>query len=241
MSIKSIIITKHVTAKLSKNPSIKSTAGGVPRATAPRSSVIGSGTTGSIKQQAAEPTSEEFSEDESTYGSSEEETPQPPIPATRPTSAMDAVRYDTIKSLWYPPIRSASREEIVKSLEDFWEVVRTIRDRWKSDASAVKDAEEAKKVNEIPLLKERVSRQRDMLETALRSALEAGHQDVVEQYVYPILPISFILTSSGVVKPALLACLWGCFQKPFGSSVPACSQIYALRLRNYVYLPMLET
>jgi len=220
--VKPIIIAKHVTAKLSKTPSIKSTAGGVPRATAPRSSVIGSGGPGSLKQQAAEPTSEEeSSEDESAYGSSEEETPQPPIPATRPTSAMDAVRYDTIKSLWYPPVRSASREEIVQSLEDFWEVVRTIRDRWKSDTSAVRDAEEAKKVNEIPLLKERVSRQREMLETALRSALEAGHQDVVEQYVYPVLPLSLILTSSGVVKPALLACLSGCFQKTLWVSGPS--------------------
>lgn len=188
--MKVIISAKHVTAKLSKTPTIRSSAGGFLKATGPRSSAVGSSVPGSIKKQASEPTSEEeSSEDESAYGSSEEEYMQPPISATRPTSAMEAVRYDTIKSLWLPPTRSAAREEIVKSLADFWEVVRTIRDRWKLDASAVKDAEEAKKVNEIPLLKERVSRQREMLETALKSALEAGHRDVVEQYVYPILSL----------------------------------------------------
>lgn len=107
---------------------------------------------------------------------------QPPIPAKRPTeSALEATKYDTVKTLWRVPYRSAPAEEIRKAIQDFWEIVQTIRDRWKSDAAAVKQAEETKKVKEIPMLQERVASQRTMLTACLKAAVAQGHQDILEK------------------------------------------------------------
>lgn len=110
----------------------------------------------------------------------EEEVPDPsPLPPARPSEPLQAVRYDTMKAVWLARNVPAQAEQIRSGLKDFWEVVKTIRDRWKSDSDAVKKATEAKKESEIPLLKDRVKSQRDMMEMALRSALEYGHPDVV--------------------------------------------------------------
>jgi hypothetical protein len=68
---------------------------------------------------------------------------------------------------------------IRESLVDFWEVVKTIRDRWKADASAVTEAEEKKRVGELPLLRSRVKDQRDMIEAVFRAALKHGHRDII--------------------------------------------------------------
>ena len=106
-----------------------------------------------------------------------------PLPTERPGAPLEAVRYDTIHSLWRPRNRSISSEQIRKALVDFWEVVRTIRDRWKIDTSAAKQAEEANKKSELPLLRDRVKSQRDMMETAVKAALEFGHSDVIHMCV----------------------------------------------------------
>jgi len=123
------------------------------------------------------------STDDDSASESEEESMQPPLPATRPTRAIEVVKYDTIKSLWRVPYRSATDDDIRKGLAEFGDIVRTIRDRWKTDLQAVKDAEEAKKENELPLLNERVAIQRDMLEAAVGAAVSEGHKDIIEQYV----------------------------------------------------------
>lgn len=107
---------------------------------------------------------------------------QAPIPAKRPTdNVMDAVEYDTIKTLWRPPYRGVAAEDIRKAMQDFWEVVQTLQDRWKSDVAAVKQAVDAQKENEIPMLRQRVLVQRDMLRACLKAAVEKGHRDVLEQ------------------------------------------------------------
>ena len=108
----------------------------------------------------------------------------PPLPATRPTKALEAVKYDTIKTLWRVPYRSVEGDDIRKGLTEFWEIIRTIRDRWKSDTLTAKAAEDAKKVNEIDILKERVENQRELLEAVLGAAVAEGHRDIVEQYVF---------------------------------------------------------
>ena len=130
--------------------------------------------------------SESSSESESFDGGSdydsesEEEMPEPsPLPTSRPSEALQAVRYDTIKAVWLPRNVYAQAEQIRAGLKDFWEVVKTIRDRWKSDNEAVKKAVETKKESELPLLKQRVKNQRNMMEMALRSALEHGHPDII--------------------------------------------------------------
>lgn len=74
--------------------------------------------------------------------------------------------------------------DIREGLKSYWDLVRTIRDRWKSDAAAVKEAEEKKRNSELPLLQDRVKSQRDMIEVAFKAALEYGHKQITELYVY---------------------------------------------------------
>jgi hypothetical protein len=142
------------------------------------------------KDSPVSPSSDSDSSDYSSDDSddSDSETPEPsPLPTARPQAPIEAVKYDTMKSVWLPRNVYAESESIRAGLKDFWEVIKTIRDRWKMDSDAVKQAAEAKKDSELPLLKERVDKQRDMIEAALKTAIEYGHHDVLRSYVSILL------------------------------------------------------
>jgi hypothetical protein len=134
--------------------------------------------------------SSDYSSDESDESDLEVAEPSP-LPATRPQAPIDAVRYDTMKSVWLPRNVYAQSELIRAGLKDFWEVIKTIRDRWKTDSDAVK---RAAKDSELPLLRERVDKQREMIEVALKAAIEYGHHDVLRAYVTPSPPISVTMS-----------------------------------------------
>lgn len=137
--------------------------------------------------------SESYSEssDESEYTDDEDDEPSP-LPTSRPDEPHQAVRYDVIKTTWFPRKSQPSSEKIKASLRDFWEVLNTIQKRWRADSKAVTEAEEQKKTGELPVLKSRVASQRDLLQSALKSALEFGHADV--------------LYHMGQIKPFLYLC-----------------------------------
>lgn len=123
------------------------------------------------------------SDEESDYSSSDDELDiieTSPLPETRPNEALKATSYDTIKAVWLPRRTYPSSEKIRKGLKDVWEVLSTLRDRWKSDSEALKAATEKKKEKELPMLRERVKSQRDMLEVALAAALEHGHPEIIK-------------------------------------------------------------
>lgn len=125
--------------------------------------------------------SEESSDDDDSSEYSEDELSEPsPLPLKRPDSPLEAVKYDTIRALWQSRRFQVDSDKIRTGLKDYWEVVRTIRDRWKTDAAAVTDAEEKKRIGELPLLKSRVKDQRDMIEVAFKTALEHGHPSILE-------------------------------------------------------------
>jgi hypothetical protein len=122
------------------------------------------------------------SEEDSDYSSSDDEldiVETAPIPDSRPAGALESVRYDTIKAVWLPRRVRPSPDEIRAGLKKIWEVLKTLRDRWKSDGDALKVATEAKKESELPMLRDRVKSQRDMLEIALRAALDHGHPEIL--------------------------------------------------------------
>ncbi|KAI7047767.1 hypothetical protein KC352_g46017, partial [Hortaea werneckii] len=133
-----------------------------------------------IKYEGETSSSEESSDDDDSSYTSDEEQEGSPLPNRRPEGIREAVEYDTIKALWRPKRKAVGGEQIKKGMGEFWEVVKTIRDRWKTDSSALQQAEEKKKVGELPLLKSRVKDQRDMMETALKTALKHGHRSIVE-------------------------------------------------------------
>lgn len=122
----------------------------------------------------------ESSEDDSEYTDDEEDEPSP-LPPARPEEPHEAVRYDIIKATWYPRRSPLSSEKIKDSMRDIWEVLNTIHKRWRTDSKAVSDAEDQKKTGELPVLKSRVASQRDLLQSALKAALDYSHPDVLYQ------------------------------------------------------------
>lgn len=125
--------------------------------------------------------SEYSSSEESDSEYSEDELAEPsPLADKRPDSPLDAVAYDAIKATWRSKRFEVDSAEIRSGLGNFWDVVRTIRDRWKTDTLAVTDAEEKKKYGELPLLKSRVKDQRNMFEAALVAANKHGHKSILE-------------------------------------------------------------
>ncbi|KAF2485294.1 hypothetical protein BDY17DRAFT_100362 [Neohortaea acidophila] len=135
-----------------------------------------------IKYEGDSPSEDEDSssddDDESSY-TSDEAAETSPLPAKRPDTPKGATEYDTIKALWRGKRRSLASDSIRKGLGEFWEIVKTIRDRWKADVAALQDAESKNRTNELPLLQSRVKDQRDMLETAFKAALKHGHRDII--------------------------------------------------------------
>lgn len=118
-------------------------------------------------------------DDDSAY-TSDEEIDGSPLPGRRPDSPKAATEYDTIKALWRSKRKSLDKDTIRNGIVEFWEILKTVRDRWKADQTALMDAEEKKKTGELPLLKSRVKDQRDMMETAFRTALKHGHMGILE-------------------------------------------------------------
>jgi len=113
-----------------------------------------------------------------------------PLPAKRPDEDVQgAVKYDTLKALWRAKRSRLPTDEIRKGLKDYWEVVRSIRDRWKADKEAVKLADEKKQTGQLPLLRSRVKDQRLMIEISLQAALEFAHYELLE---YSAENVSFI-------------------------------------------------
>lgn len=144
---------------------------------------------------AAQRQSESSSEEESTESSSEsessdEEVLQAPLPSSRPSAPLQATHYDAVKALWRPSGHLLDNASIRDGISKFWDLVSTIRNRWKSDAEEVKKAKEANKTNDVPLLEERVDKQREMLQIALQAAIEFGHVEIIEKYVIIHVPVS---------------------------------------------------
>jgi hypothetical protein len=142
-----------------------------------------------LKRQASD---SESSTDSSDYDSDSSEEEEMPVPETRPEDPDAAVRYDVVKATWHPPSSSPSSDKIKNSMREIWDVLDTIHKRWRADSKAVTEAEEQKKIGELPVLKSRVTSQRDLLKSALEAALEFSHPDVLYQL--------------GLIKPFLYLC-----------------------------------
>jgi hypothetical protein len=136
-----------------------------------------------IKYENDTSSSEESSDesDVSLYSDDEEEVVGAPLPSKRPDDDPKAtVEYDTIKALWRNKKKPVDAASIRKGLVDFWEIAKTVRDRWKADAEAVKEAEKKERVGDLPLLKSRVKAQREMMETAFKAAAKHGCKQIIE-------------------------------------------------------------
>ncbi|GIZ42737.1 hypothetical protein CKM354_000599600 [Cercospora kikuchii] len=132
-----------------------------------------------IKYEQSSSDDSSSSDDGSDY-SDEDDDADSPLPAKRPDSPRGGVEYDVIKALWRNKRKSVDGATIRKCMAEFWEIIKTIRDRWKTDTAALTEAEKQEKTGELPLLKSRVKDQRDMAETAFRAAFKYGHRAIIE-------------------------------------------------------------
>lgn len=168
-------------ARLSaKNSLLGRSSAGSPRSTNAASPTLKNAQLGENIKYESESESEFESDNVSLYSDEEDDVAGAPLPAKKPEDAKGAVEYDTIKALWRNKRKTTDATSIRKGLGDFWEILKTIRDRWKTDIKAVEEAEEKKRVGDLALLKSRVKDQRDMLEVAFRAALKHGFRSIIE-------------------------------------------------------------
>lgn len=137
-----------------------------------------------IRYEGDTPSDESSSSDEddaSSYTSDDEDNVESaPLPSKRPDAPVAGTEYDTTKALWRSKRGRISADSIRKGLTDFWEIAKTIRDRWKADATAFDEAKKKGQKSQLPLLESRVKDQRDMIEAAFKAALKHGSRSIVE-------------------------------------------------------------
>ena len=135
----------------------------------------------------ADSSSESGSEDDSTYESASEEELQneepSPIPANRPSDPNKAIEYDTIKAVWAKRNVVLSGAVIRSALGEYWEIIRSIRDPWKSETQKLQQATQKKEATKVSDYRSRADEKRRLLESCLRLTLRHGHRDIVERYV----------------------------------------------------------
>lgn len=135
------------------------------------SSGLGAGGAGSPEELDSDSDDYTDSSDDSDYMDDEEEE-ESPLPPSRPDDIAGATRYDVIKTSWLPRHPAPTAEKIKQSLSELWEVFGTIQKRWRSDTKVFLEAQEAKKTSELPVLKSRVTSDREQLLVALKAALQ---------------------------------------------------------------------
>ncbi|KAI9823135.1 MAG: hypothetical protein M1832_002578 [Thelocarpon impressellum] len=134
-------------------------------------------------KEAADPsppeTSEESDSGDSYYDSSEDEQMEQeraPLPAQRPEAPVDAIKYDTIKTLWRPSRRLLKGDEIKNGLGEYWQIIKPIRDAW-----GALDKAEAEKKGDIESVKKQIDQQRSLAAASVSAAVQHGHKDILER------------------------------------------------------------
>ena len=147
----------------------------------PRSAVsnIGRGT------PSASDTSESESEESSEYESESdlEKAPDEPFPlsATKPADPSKAVEYDIVKAIWAKRSSVLSGPVIRTALGEVWEILKGVRDKWKSKSSNLQQAIEKKDQATEKAFERRVAEQRKLLESCNMLILKHGHPSIIEK------------------------------------------------------------
>ncbi len=141
-------------------------------------------------ESSAESTSESEPEEDSDYDSGSEEEVEPeevsPLPATRPNDPSKATEYDLVKAVWAKRSVALSSTIIRAALGEYWAILKSIRDKWKLEMTALGQAEENKNQTRVVEHERRALNQRRLLESCVRLTLKHGHRDIVEKYVPPL-------------------------------------------------------
>ncbi|CRG88402.1 hypothetical protein PISL3812_05432 [Talaromyces islandicus] len=123
------------------------------------------------------------SETESSDSDLEVEEPEEPspLPPARPTDADGAAQYDSIKAVWSPRNRRPKAEKIKASLVAFKDVVKAVRDEWKTLSQAMKDAENQNANEKAAELRKKVVQERQIMNVVVSTTLDKGHEIIIEK------------------------------------------------------------
>lgn len=131
--------------------------------------------------------SDSESEGDSDYSSGSEEDAEPeepsPLPPSRPNDPLKAIEYDVMKAVWAPSRKNLSVTAIRTALGEYWNIIKSIRDKWKSELTALQQAELKKDQTKTAQLARIVNEQRRLMGSCTRIALKYGHRNIIEKYV----------------------------------------------------------
>lgn len=157
-----------------------------PKSARPRSAGLSMSQRGSSSVEygsSADSSSESESEEDSDYysGSEEDMEPEepPPLAPSRPDDPVEATKYDVVKAVWAKRSSTLTGPVIRAALGDYWNVIKAVRDNWKTEATALQKAEESKDQTKIKSCQRRAAEQRQIMESAIELTLKHGHRDIV--------------------------------------------------------------
>ena len=164
------------------------------------------GHNGSVAESASpSESSESESDDESEYYSESEEVPEPeepsPLPPNRPADPSKAIEYDVIKAVWARKNVGLSSTVIRTALGEYWNIFKTIRDKWKGKTTSLQQAIEKKDQVGIKTYERRVIESRRLLESCISLTLKHGHPDIIEKYVYFLIVLLFLAAAHSTRNP----------------------------------------
>ncbi|KIY02647.1 uncharacterized protein Z520_01112 [Fonsecaea multimorphosa CBS 102226] len=117
----------------------------------------------------------------------EDEEPPEMTPAllsvSMPTDERGKALYNAVQAVWSPRNKSASPEKIRGGIADFGDVVRGLRDAWKTKNESLRKAElpDSPTAADAPRLKEEVARYRQVMENVMMRSLLYGHPAIVNR------------------------------------------------------------
>ncbi|KAI4272610.1 MAG: hypothetical protein L6R38_006561 [Xanthoria sp. 2 TBL-2021] len=144
----------------------------------------GTSTTGSPSSTESESESEPDAAD-SDYetGTEQEDEPEEPspLPPSRPIDPMKAIEYDVVKAVWAKRRVILSGAVIRTALSEFWNAIKGLRDKWRSEVTILQQATEKKEKAKMIEYDQRASKFRKLLESCIRLTLKHGHPDIIEK------------------------------------------------------------
>ncbi|OAL26271.1 hypothetical protein AYO20_10148 [Fonsecaea nubica] len=106
-----------------------------------------------------------------------------PLSVSMPTDERGKALYHAVQAVWSPRNKSASPEKIRGGIAGFGDVVRGLRDAWKTKNESLRKAElpASPTAADAPRLKEEVARYRQVMETVMMRSLLYGHPAIVNR------------------------------------------------------------
>ena len=136
----------------------------------------------SSESSSEESSSEDDSEDFGSDQEAEMEEPSP-LPTSRPQDVAKAAEYDTTKAVWAKRSAVLPGSAIRKAMGDLWNVVRIIRDAFRSASLDLQQAEAMKDETKANKSRTQLNDQRRTFEKVVKAVLTHGHPDIVDRYV----------------------------------------------------------